>query len=80
MTIENQKLIERVPVMDGEGKRAFDLVRTEKGIFIEVKCHSAKSRYKKIRICLSDAAYQILKTMTTEERQSLRTELEKRSA
>lgn len=77
MKIENQKWLDyadSIPITDSDGKKAFELVREAKGLFLYVKCSNNRHKKEYRKICMSDALYQMFEHMTDSEReQYLRT-------
>lgn len=71
MIIENQKWLDyadSIPITDSNGKKAFELVREPKGLFLYVKCSNNRHKKEYRKICMSDALYQMFLYMTDAER------------
>lgn len=72
MRYENQKWVDyadSVPIKDSDGKKALELVREPKGLFLYVKCSDNKHKKQYRKICMSDALYQMFVNMTDIERE-----------
>lgn len=71
MGYESQKWFDyadSVPIKDSDGKKALELVREPKGLFLYVKCSDNKHKKQYRKICMSDALYQMFVHMTDIER------------
>lgn len=75
---KSQKLVQVVtePIMNSENKRAFDFVRTQYGLFLQVKCSDKGDRHKYVMICITDVLYQVWKKLTPDERRQIWHEME----
>lgn len=73
MGYESQKLfdyVDSVPIIDDDGKKALELVREPKGLFLYVKCSDNRHKKKYRKVCMSDALYQMFVHMTDAERET----------
>ena len=72
MKYESQKWFDyadSVPIIDGDGKKALELVREPEGLFLYVKCSDNKHKKQYRKVCMSDALYQMFVHMTNVERE-----------
>lgn len=72
MRVESQKWLDyadSVPITDDDGKKALELVREQKGLFLYIKCSDNKHKKQYRKICMSDALYQMFVYMTDTERE-----------
>ena len=76
--IKSQKWMQFVtePIVNADNDRVFDFERTDLGLFLNVKCSTNGDRHKYLKICLSDALYQLWIKLTPDERKEIRTELD----
>ena len=71
MKYESQKWLDyadSIPITDNDGKKAFELGRESKGLFLYVKCSDNRHKKQYRKICMSDALYQMFINMTDAER------------